>query len=182
MIENQTCYRLDNGTPVFELPHRVILLDGTTRTDATQWFPEHGESLGWAESVVTEEEAAVFAIQQLEQIRQSKHAELKAWWDSVEASSPTTLGFSIRADLQRLANMRIDVILATMRLQAEAGDNTTVFDSDSNPHIISDADFVAAASTFDIEYKAKTTQWLTLRAAINAATTDTELNLIEIPL
>jgi hypothetical protein len=159
----------------------VTLLDGTTRTDATQWFPEHGEAIGWAESTVTQEEADAFTSQQLEQLRQSKHDQLKIWWDSVEASSPTTLGFSIRADLQRLANMRIDVILATMRLQAGAGSETTVFDDSSNPNIVADADFVAAASTFDTEYKAKTTQWLTLRAAINAATTEAELNSVEIP-
>ena len=181
MIKNQICYRLNNGPPVFVLPFRVRLSDGTTFTDSTQWFPEHGEELGWAESIITQEEANAFASQQLEQLRQSKYDQLKIWWDSVEASSPTTLGFSIRVDLQRLANMRIDVILATMRLQAEAGSETTVFDDNSNPHIVTDADFIAAASTFDAEYKAKTTQWLTLRAAINAATTEAELNNIEIP-
>ena len=181
MIANQPCYRHNGGPPVFSLPHRVVLSDKMTRTDAAQWFPEHGEELGWAESTVTQEEADAFASQQLEQLRQSKHDQLKIWWDSIEASSPTSLGFSIRADLQRLANMRIDVILATMRLQAGAGSNTTIFDNNSNPHIVVDADFIAAANTFDTEYKAKTTQWLTLRAAINTATTEAELNNIEIP-
>lgn len=49
------CYRL-NGVAVLELPWRVRLADGSTRTDPTQYILIDGllESLGYTESEVTQ--------------------------------------------------------------------------------------------------------------------------------
>jgi hypothetical protein len=50
------CYRDRSGAAHLSLPHRVHLSDGSTRTDASQWFadPAVREATGWSESVLTQ--------------------------------------------------------------------------------------------------------------------------------
>lgn len=181
MVPGQTCYRLNNGPPCFTLPHRVKLADGSTRTDASQWFPEHGESLGWVESVVTAEEAAAYEAGVLSQERDTKLATLNQWWKSLEASWPTTLGFSIKADAQRLTALQLSVLLAGMRLQQGAGSTSRVWDANETLHMIDDAVFVAAAQSFEAGYLAKEQIWINVTAALNSATSLEQLNAVEMP-
>ena len=49
------CYRDRNGVAHAELPHRVRLADGSTRTDSAQWFDDEAvrEGTGWHASTVT---------------------------------------------------------------------------------------------------------------------------------
>lgn len=50
------CYRDRSGVAHLALPHRVRLPDGSTRTDASQWFadPAVREATGWSESTLTQ--------------------------------------------------------------------------------------------------------------------------------
>lgn len=52
------CYRDRSGVAHLTLPHRVRLADGSTRTDASQWFadPAVREATGWAESTLTQDD------------------------------------------------------------------------------------------------------------------------------
>jgi len=49
------CYRDRDGVAHAELPHRVRLADGSTRTDPVQWFEDEAvrDETGWRESTVT---------------------------------------------------------------------------------------------------------------------------------
>jgi len=49
------CYRDRNGVAHAELPHRVRLADGSTRTDSAQWFDDEAvrEETGWRALTVT---------------------------------------------------------------------------------------------------------------------------------
>lgn len=55
---NSPCYRDSSGEAHLTLPHRVRLPDGSTRTDAAQWFadPAVREATGWSESTLTQED------------------------------------------------------------------------------------------------------------------------------
>lgn len=50
------CYRDSAGVAHLALPHRVRLADGSTRTDASQWFADLAvrEATGWSESTLTQ--------------------------------------------------------------------------------------------------------------------------------
>lgn len=52
------CYRDRSGVAHLGLPFRVDLPDGSTRTDASQWFadPAVREATGWSESTLTQED------------------------------------------------------------------------------------------------------------------------------
>lgn len=52
------CYRDSGGTAALSLPHRIRLTDGTTRTDAAQWWAdaEVRAMSGWTESTLTQED------------------------------------------------------------------------------------------------------------------------------
>jgi hypothetical protein len=49
------CFRDRHGVAHAELPHRVRLADGSTRTDPSQWFEDQAvrEETGWTASTVT---------------------------------------------------------------------------------------------------------------------------------
>jgi hypothetical protein len=53
---NSPCYRDSSGVAHLALPHRVRLADGSTRTDASQWFADLAvrEATGWSESTLTQ--------------------------------------------------------------------------------------------------------------------------------
>ena len=55
------CYRDRNGVAHAELPHRVRLADGSTRTDPAQWFADEAvlKETGWNFSVVVESDLGV---------------------------------------------------------------------------------------------------------------------------
>lgn len=181
MLENQLCYRLNGGVPMFTLPHRVSLSDGTTRTDATQWFPECGAALGWTESNVTEQEAAAYEAEQIEHLRAAKLVQNDSWFTSLQSAFPTTLGFSIHADNARLSNLRIDGMIAYQRVASGSPASTTVWDNFSTPHVISDVVFLEASAVFEISYKEKLQEWVSRDTLIKAATSRIELEAIEIP-
>jgi hypothetical protein len=63
------CYRL-NGNAILELPWRVRLSDGSTRTDPSQYILIDGllESLGYSESVLTQEDIDALAPLPVQQI------------------------------------------------------------------------------------------------------------------
>jgi hypothetical protein len=50
------CYRDRSGVAHLALPHRVRLADGSTRTDASQWFADAAvrNATGWSESTLTQ--------------------------------------------------------------------------------------------------------------------------------
>lgn len=52
------CYRDKKGVAHLSLPDRIRLLDGSTRTDSSQWIkdPAIREETGWSESVLTQED------------------------------------------------------------------------------------------------------------------------------
>lgn len=52
------CYRDRDGVAHLGLPHRVRLSDGSTRTDASQWFDDEAvrEETGWSESTLTQDD------------------------------------------------------------------------------------------------------------------------------
>lgn len=52
------CYRDRDGAASLTLPHRVRLSDGSTRTDASQWFNDEAvrDETGWSESTLTQED------------------------------------------------------------------------------------------------------------------------------
>lgn len=56
MTIGDLCYRDRSGVAHLTLPHRVRLGDGSTRTDASQWFadPAVREATGWTESTLTQ--------------------------------------------------------------------------------------------------------------------------------
>ena len=58
MTIGDPCYRDRNGVAHAELPHRVRLADGSTRTDPAQWFADEAvrEETGWHASTVTAED------------------------------------------------------------------------------------------------------------------------------
>ena len=55
------CYRDKNGVAHLSLPDRIRLLDGSTRTDSSQWIkdPIVREQTGWSESVLTQEDVDI---------------------------------------------------------------------------------------------------------------------------
>ena len=55
MTIGDLCYRDRDGVAHAELPHRVRLADGSTRTDPAQWFADEAvrEETGWHASTVT---------------------------------------------------------------------------------------------------------------------------------
>jgi len=63
------CYRL-NGNAILELPWRVRLIDGSTRTDPSQYTLIDGllQSLGYSESVLTQEDIDALAPLPVQQI------------------------------------------------------------------------------------------------------------------
>ena len=56
MTIGDPCYRDRDGVAAIELPFRVRLPDGSTRTDPTQWGEDAAvlEATGWTRSVVVE--------------------------------------------------------------------------------------------------------------------------------
>lgn len=58
MTIGDPCYRDRSGVAYLTLPHRVRLADGSTRTDASQWFadPAVREATGWSESTLTQDD------------------------------------------------------------------------------------------------------------------------------
>lgn len=60
MTIGDPCWRDADGVAVLELPWRVFLPDGTTRTDPSQWSEDADvlSATGWARSTLTEADVA----------------------------------------------------------------------------------------------------------------------------
>lgn len=53
-----SCFRGENGVAVLSLPFRVVMPDGSTRTDPTQWWldSEARQASGYIESTLTQDD------------------------------------------------------------------------------------------------------------------------------
>lgn len=181
MIAGQSCYRLNNGPPVFVLPHRVILQDGTTRTDATQWFPVHGQSLGWAESTVTEQEAANYEAAQVEQIRSAKIAQLHQWWDShpgIEVAEGIVLPIQEAGRNTNSGSFNLAFTLIGLGVSLEVIPLVNVRDRTVTIPVES---ALTAFNVFDTAYEPISQAWDNTMDALEAATNKEELDAVEIP-
>lgn len=176
MIAGQACYRLHSGPPVFTLPHRVTLLDGSTRTDSTQWFPVHGATLGWTESTVTEQEAADYEAGQVEQIRDAKIAQLHQWWDShpgIEVSEGVVLPIQEAGRNTNSSSLTLGLLTQSETISLVSVDDYTVS--------ISAADAMTALGVFRAAYDPISATWDSTHQALVAATTREELEAVEMP-
>jgi hypothetical protein len=63
MQTGEPCWRDASGTAVLDLPWRVVLPDGTTRTDPTQWSEDADvlAATGWQRSALTTDDIAALA-------------------------------------------------------------------------------------------------------------------------
>jgi hypothetical protein len=176
MIANQQCFRLNGGPPVFTLPHRVQLLDGSTRTDATQWFSVHGETLGWAESTVTEQEAAAYESEQVEQIRAAKILALHQWWDShpgIEVAEGIVLPIQEAGRNTNSSSLTLGLLTQSQTISLVSVDDYTV--------TIPAADAITALGIFRAAYDPISATWDSTHQSLMAATTLEELNAVEMP-
>jgi len=123
------------------------------------------------QSEIDAELAAQFAS-----AKQSKLAQLSAWWDGVVEAGVEVGGIRVPADKTSVATLRLDAATA---MQNQAG-QTLVYDADGLPHLLSNADFLQHAAAFQVAYESLLTTWNTKIAAIMAATTVQELNAISI--
>jgi hypothetical protein len=123
------------------------------------------------QSEIDAELAAQFAS-----AKQSKLAQLSAWWDSVVEAGVEVGGIRVPADKTSVATLRLDAATA---MSNQAG-STLVYDADGLPHLLSNADFLTHAAAFQTAYESLLTTWNTKIAAIMAATTVEELNAISI--
>ena len=176
MITGQPCYRFNDGPPVFSLPHRVQLADGSTRTDATQWFPLHGADLGWTESTVKAEEAAAYDAEQLSQQRAAKIAQLHQWWDShpgIEVAEGVVLPIQEKGRNTNASSLSIALLTQAATVDLVSVDDYTVS--------IPTSDAIAALGVFRTAYNPISQTWDRTHQALVAATTLEELNAVVMP-
>lgn len=176
MITNEPCYRLNNGLPVFVLPHRVKLADGTTRTDATQWFPVHGQTLGWAESVVTQEEAAAYDAGILESERTRKIAQLTQWWNNhagIEVDEGIVLPIQEDGRNTNSSSLTLGLVTQSATISLVSVDDYTV--------TIPTADAITALGVFRAAYDPISAMWDVTHRDLVAATTLSVLDAVEMP-
>jgi hypothetical protein len=176
MISGQSCYRLSGGSPVFALPHRVKLADGTTRTDAAQWFPAHGEAIGWAESTVTEKEAEDYEAGQVEQLRTAKIAQLHQWWDShfgIEVAAGIVLPIQEAGRNTNSSSLTLGLLTQSGTISLVSVDDYTV--------TIPASEAIAALGVFRAAYDPISATWDSTHQALIAATTREELEAVEMP-
>jgi hypothetical protein len=158
------------------LPHRVKLADGTTRTDAAQWFPEHSEDLGWAESTVTEQEAADYEAGQVEQLRTAKIAQLHQWWDShfgIEVADGIVLPIQEGGRTTNASSLTLGLVTQSPTIDLVSVEDYTV--------TISASEAIAALGVFRAAYGPISATWDATHQALMAAATLEELNAVEMP-
>ena len=176
MIQGQQCYRLNGGPAVFTLPHRVTLPDGTTRTDATQWFPEHGNSLGWSESTVTEQEFAAWEKNEIEELRALKIAQLHQWWNShpgIEIADGVVLPIQEDGRNTNASGLVLGLLMQTATIDLVSVQDYTVK--------IPAADAVSSLAAFRTQYDEISKRWDDTHRALVAATTMEDLSGVEMP-
>jgi hypothetical protein len=63
MQTGEPCWRDANGTVALDLPWRVVMPDGSTRTDPSQWSEDAAvlEATGWVRSTLTAEDVATLS-------------------------------------------------------------------------------------------------------------------------
>jgi hypothetical protein len=176
MIQGQQCYRLDDGPAVFVLPHRVTLPDGTTRTDAMQWFPQHGNSLGWSESTVTDQEFADWKAKEVEDLRALKITQLNQWWDShpgIEVADGVILPIQEDGRNTNASGLVLGLLMQTPTIDLVSVQDYTVK--------IPAANAVASLTAFRTQYDAISKRWDDTHRALIAAATMEELNGVQMP-
>jgi hypothetical protein len=176
MMAGDPCYRLNSGAPVFTLPHRVTLADGSTRTDSTQWFPLHGADLGWAESTVTEQEAAAYEAEQVEQLRQAKIQQLHTWWNShlgIEVTEGVVLPIQEKGRNTNASSLALALLTQSSTVDLVSVEDYTV--------TIPAAEAITALGVFRAAYDPISATWDTTHQALVAAINREELDAVEMP-
>jgi len=181
MIAGESCYRLNGGPPLFSLPHRVKLPDGSTRTDPGQWFSAVGESLGYTASTVTQEEADAFAAAEASQALTAAKAEkirqLTQWWDThpgIEVASGVVLPIQEGGRTTNASSLAIALIVQSSEVDLVDVNDYTV----SLPL----ASAITALGAFRAAYDPISAMWDTTHQALIAATTLAELDAVEMPV
>lgn len=120
------CYRDSSGAAALSLPWRVILPDGTTRTDPSQWSadPAVMEATGWTLSTLTEADIAALTTP----------APVPSGW-------VTPGGWLLRTEPADVALLTGLYVLAARREQLGVSQPVTVVDAEGHRHSMPFAEF-----------------------------------------
>ena len=123
------CWRDASGTAVLELPWRVVLPDGTTRTDPSQWVDDNDvlAATGWQRSVLTTEDIAA--------LTPPPPPEPPGW--------VTPAGWRLPATPEAVAVLTGLYVLAARREQLRIPQTITLTDTAGERHSLTFAEFDA---------------------------------------
>ena len=129
MQAGEQCWRDSNGAPHLALPWRVVLPDGTTRTDPDQWSHDSDvlAATGWSRSALTNEDVAALT-------------------PPPQPSPPQWLtphGWSLGATADDVAWLTGLYVLASRRQQLDSASSVTIRDISGELHTLTFSEFDA---------------------------------------
>lgn len=126
MIAGDPCWRSADGGVCLELPWRVILPDGTTRTDPSQWSQDDEvlAATGWTRSTLTDADIAALV---------PPEPQPSGW--------VTPGGWRLRTEASDVALLTGLYVLASRREQLGLSQPVTVVDADGVRHTMTFAEF-----------------------------------------
>ena len=123
------CWRCSDGVAVLELPFRVVLPDGTTRTNPEEWSQEPAvlAATGWARSTLTADDVATLTPQP----------------PSPSPSWQTPAGWSLGMTPGEASRLTGLYVFALRRSQLGLGDTVAVLDTAGERHEMPFVEFEA---------------------------------------
>jgi len=133
MTTGDPCWRDASGAAVLELPWRVVLPDGSTRTDPAQWSEDTDvlAATGWTRSTLTDADVAALAPPPPETV---------GWL--------TPGGWRLGTTPEDVSRLTATYVLAARREQLRMPQTITVTDTSGDRHSMAFAEFDALMLAF----------------------------------
>jgi hypothetical protein len=126
MQAGEPCWRDAAGVAHLDLPWRVVLPDGTTRTDPAQWCEDADvlAATGWTRSTLTDADVAALTPPEPEPV---------GWL--------TPGGWRIGTSTEDVSRLTATYVLAARREQLGRGVPVAITDTDGERHVLAFAEF-----------------------------------------
>jgi len=182
-------YRHTESGEIRQLPFRIRLADGSTRTNPTQWALEPGllAYAGFEVATVTDADIATRAPapKTLEELRIEKTAALSVAWTRALGAGFYTTGYTDTGWRLKLNNEDVTLLTGAFLMLKEyttinPAATTTIVDYEDVPHELDLAAMTPIMLAYG-DYRANlSAQELALKTAIKNATTEEELAAIDL--
>jgi hypothetical protein len=114
----------------------------------------------------------------LELLRDAKRDQLQATWDAAAKAGITVGGIIVAFSNDKIALLKLDAAAA----MADMVGSTSVYDTKGKRHTLTNSEFLGHAVTLQTALAAKTAAWDAAIDAVDAATTEIEIDAITLKL